>query len=54
MSSSALPGDVCSTVASSSPAVDALGADGVEVQDRFALEVGTSFAVARELAGEGS
>jgi arginase len=30
--------------------VDALGADGVEVQDRFALEVGTSFAVARELA----
>jgi arginase len=30
--------------------VDALGADGVEVQDRFALEIGTSFAVARELA----
>jgi arginase len=30
--------------------VDAQGADGVEVQDCFALEVGTSFAVARELA----
>jgi arginase len=30
--------------------VDALGAEGVEVQDRFALEIGTSFAVARELA----
>jgi hypothetical protein len=29
--------------------VEALGADGVEVQDPFAL-VGTSFAVARELA----
>ncbi len=31
--------------------VDTLGADGVEAQDRFGLdEVGTSFAVARELA----
>jgi arginase len=30
--------------------VDELEADEVEVQDRFALEVGTSFAVARQLA----
>jgi arginase len=30
--------------------VDELEADKVEVQDRFALEVGTSFAVARQLA----